>query len=488
MDDREWRYFRFYCNEIAAQITGPFRSSLWNRLVPQAGEMEPFIKHAIIALGALSVSKSHDGVGLAGFATAALERNIHHQYALIQYCQALKGMREAIQAKIHDIRKALIACILVFCFESLQGHQAMASAHATSGVNLLCQWKGDQKEHTRTLPMEEDLYAAFSGLDLQALLFMDSRPATVHQSLKAEMNASIKAMPERFDDLHEAREYWHLIMRRNFHFVTAARSVIQDTPSKTDTSTVPLEQIADLRPGNNTWSIPASASRDIPTPLIEEREEYKRQIQRWRDASLHLFSEYSHDCGSGRGEKAEEAWVITTMLKIHVAMNSILLERAFFPPETAYDSFLSEFRTITDLSALVSPKLISLFSTASSSSAIPSKNTPFHFDIGIIPALALVGNLCRHSPTRSKAISLLLSLEEYKEGVWEARPAGELANWVRRLEEEYCDKEGFVPGNRRASFVGGEIALRERRAKVCCRQKMGYAEKDFVIREGVLSW
>jgi hypothetical protein len=162
------------------------------------------------------------------------------------------------------------------------------------------------------------------------------------------------------------------------------------------------------------WSIPVLDTRNIPKHLFDEREAYKQEIQTWEKVTSYLFSSYSADYRLiAKSEKEKEDWIIITILKIHVAINNILLARAFFPPETKYDILVPEFRTISDLSTIVRPHLILL----SSSSLKLYKSTPFHFEIGIIPGLAIVGNLCRDSLIRYKAISLLLDIEEYKEGV-----------------------------------------------------------------------
>jgi hypothetical protein len=49
---------------------------------------------------------------------------VEHQYALQQYEKALKGMRRAIENGEHDLRNALLACLLSFSMESLQGRQS----------------------------------------------------------------------------------------------------------------------------------------------------------------------------------------------------------------------------------------------------------------------------------------------------------------------------------------------------------------------------
>ena len=52
--EQEFRCFRIFCEETATQIAGPFKSSLWGRLVPQASELKPFVRHAMVAIGAIT--------------------------------------------------------------------------------------------------------------------------------------------------------------------------------------------------------------------------------------------------------------------------------------------------------------------------------------------------------------------------------------------------------------------------------------------------
>jgi hypothetical protein len=110
--EQEVRCFRIFCEETAPQIGGPFKTSLWERLIPQTSDMVPFVRNAMVAIRALSkVSRdarklqpnSPDGKG-----NHHLE--LKHQYALKQYDKALKGVRKAIADGQQDLRNALIAC------------------------------------------------------------------------------------------------------------------------------------------------------------------------------------------------------------------------------------------------------------------------------------------------------------------------------------------------------------------------------------------
>lgn len=48
--------------------------------------------------------------------------NPTYEYALKQYDKALSGMRTAVATGKHDIRMALVTCLLAFLIESLQGN------------------------------------------------------------------------------------------------------------------------------------------------------------------------------------------------------------------------------------------------------------------------------------------------------------------------------------------------------------------------------
>jgi hypothetical protein len=40
----ELHYFRIFCDNFAPAIAGPFASTLWKQLIPQASELEPFLQ------------------------------------------------------------------------------------------------------------------------------------------------------------------------------------------------------------------------------------------------------------------------------------------------------------------------------------------------------------------------------------------------------------------------------------------------------------
>ncbi|KAE9367042.1 hypothetical protein N431DRAFT_429799 [Stipitochalara longipes BDJ] len=437
-DKNEARYFVYYCEGISKKIGGPFKSKLWVQLVPQAGEGTPFIGRAVIALGALSLSLSR----------SPNEREKNHQYALNQYGRALKGMRKSIKENPRDVRTALIGCLLVFCFESLQGHQAAASAHASSGSNLItamCLSRCTPKAW-RESELGEELYSAFSGLNLQSLLFSDASTSASQEFYKSGLNGAAASMPETFEDLEECRRYWHYIMRRNLHFCREVRDFFSISPGT-------YEENDD--------------GRTKEKALKEERDGYVQQICRWEIASARLLCRLF----TAQVEEGEE-FLIACLLRIHAAMSIVLLTRAFKPPETEYDKFYEQFRTIVDLSERIHPLLVSE----------GEENGVFRFEIGILPALSQVTLLCREKEMRDRAIRLLAKSKGYKEGIWDADAAGAVGIWIRGVEEEGLSDGEEVGEEKRVSVLGCEMRVEEHWARVNIK---GWNGKG---REGVVKW
>ncbi|PMD33656.1 hypothetical protein L207DRAFT_589213 [Hyaloscypha variabilis F] len=453
-DEHEARYFVYYCEGISKKIGGPFKSKLWVQLIPQAGEGTPFIGRAVIALGALSLSLSQ----------ASQDQEKHRRYALQQYGSALHGMRKSIKdtptPTPSTIRTALIGCLLVFIFESLQGHAAAASAHAASGSNLitsLCRYRCAPRSW-RESELGEELYGAFSGLNLQSLLFADAASNGESKSTRAAqafykngLSEAASGMPESFGVLEECRRFWHYIMRRNLHFCREVR----------DFFSLSLEPTQD------------EDREEKVRALEEERDRYVQQICKWEIASAPLLCRLytsSHNTDS-------EDFLIASLLRIHAALSIILLTHSFNPPETIYSKFHPQFRTIVELSERIHPLLVQ-----SSDSDECGKAGTFRFDVGILPALSQATLLCRDREFRDRAVGLLGRSKGYKEGIWDADAVRAVGEWVRGVEEEGLSDGGEVEDGMMVSVLGCEMRVEECWAKVRIRRA------DGVEQEGLVKW
>jgi hypothetical protein len=204
-------------------------------LMPQASEHEPFVHHAIVAIGALS-KVSRDGRNFHAHQANGFRRDPdsefarEYRYALSHYDKALKGMRKAMEAGIKDLRSALLACLLAFCIETLQGRQGPACALAARGLELFNNKNIDYRRgisdlETRQNVLEEDLVHGFASLDIHVLFFLDDRPLTEHQRVIDDVNLMLKTMPAEFESIIEAGHWWHKITRRDMHFKAKAQII-----------------------------------------------------------------------------------------------------------------------------------------------------------------------------------------------------------------------------------------------------------------------
>ncbi|KAL2072035.1 hypothetical protein VTL71DRAFT_11378 [Oculimacula yallundae] len=450
-DEQEGRCFRIYTEEMAHQIKGPFKTALWNQLIPQVSEAEPFIRHAIIALGAMKKITHGPDNATGDFQLRATNAQ-DYSYALRQYEKALQGMRKTIADGRKDIQKALIACILVFCFETLTNKMNNAVVNAESGLLLLHSWM--RESHANQLEsyskklldhrIDEDLMVAFSTLDLQLLFFRDGRPRKTHEYVIKSLNLSIAQLPSEFDSLKSAHQSWMLIMRRNYHFIVMVlgQGKAAEMCGPFMHGEAPYEDCVNIFPGGNIFS----TTKEPPFELFPACMTYCSDVAKWTMASAKVFERIELT-------GTEEEQVLVALLKIHSIMGPIMLTSAFFTTQTAYDQYKSEFRKIITLCEWVLPRL-----TASSN----GKQT-YHFDLGVLVGIFLVGARCRDLALRNKAIELLLS-RRIREGMWDSAAAAIFIIWARDLDEEGRDENGEIPEDRRWFITSAYVDMDERKA------------------------
>jgi hypothetical protein len=85
----EHEAFQTFCTRTSYQLSSAFSSDLWTRLMVQACETEPSIRHAVIAIGALNLTsplpRPESSVG-----------TLKHNFAYRQYSKALCLLRRDV--------------------------------------------------------------------------------------------------------------------------------------------------------------------------------------------------------------------------------------------------------------------------------------------------------------------------------------------------------------------------------------------------------
>lgn len=489
-DDLEWRYFKHFCDNLAVDLSGPFKTDLWARYIPQTGEIEPFVRNAIIALGALSLGQNEDPEDEEEHNEQQVVSR-HEAYATSKYVKVLEDMRTAL-AEDPDSRQALMACLLVFCFESMRGHQYSAAVHAAGGLALVDRLRPDSQTASNTIGegsekidwkdgIGHDLYSAYAGLDVQALLMIDTRTTAEHQRYKERMTPAIDRMPNSFNNTQEALQFWRLLFRRNSHFIAIARAEVQAyqiSQQSLQAGEITKDDETKLLPGNNCWSRNGSIEQ-LPShhPLWLEQAQNLLDIDRFEEAANKLFTRHATPTSS-----QDHDFFTASVIRIQMELNKIGMAYSFGLRRQAWDAYLPTFRRILALTQPILPYIRSPHSAQRHKDKLI-----YRIDIGILAALSMTTNLCREKQERQLAIKLFEALGEYREGIWDLKPAYGIAKWVLAHEEPWRDVNGYIPPERRIDFEGAEVNIRGRRMVVRGWQGDGTETKQ-VKRENLVTW
>ncbi|KAF8854583.1 hypothetical protein BDZ45DRAFT_596869, partial [Acephala macrosclerotiorum] len=130
-DQREYQYFCHFRDATAMEFSNGFEPTLWNPFVLKTCD-NLSIRQLVVATAALSIAVKTPPLRLWN-----PSNDQHHQYALQQYGQALKGIREMVAAGQDSTRIALLSALLIFCFESLHGDLSRAVMHIQSAVDMI---------------------------------------------------------------------------------------------------------------------------------------------------------------------------------------------------------------------------------------------------------------------------------------------------------------------------------------------------------------
>jgi hypothetical protein len=222
----EYRYFDVFRGSAAAQLSGYYQSSVWDRVILQCCHEEPWARNVVVAIGAL-----HQNLNTLtalstqpqGSAESERERKSHYIFALQQYGIALGQMRDIARQEPEtesQLRHALISSLLTTCFETYIGDRDKAITQAKVGIDLLLKWT-KQKESAdtsadlwsvvkraavRSLYLDEDLVGAFRRLDYQLLLCRGLQPGRPVPQFPSTQ--------QPFTSINEACNYWDQVVGR----------------------------------------------------------------------------------------------------------------------------------------------------------------------------------------------------------------------------------------------------------------------------------
>ncbi|KAG0647490.1 hypothetical protein D0Z07_6747 [Hyphodiscus hymeniophilus] len=296
-DEFEERCFTTFRTETAAELGGVFGSPFWDSILLQACHQEPFTQKIVMAISAMSTSKKISRRIDSDLAYRSIVAQ-QIEFAYKKYQAALREIQVDLQ-KEGDSRKAIIACLLVCCFEILVGNTASAYAHAVSGQKLLEQWLIQhpyKKPHEIGMVspaghlIEDDIIYASFCFDAHIAGYLDPRPAHIHSKIRRESDETISQMPAEFRSIKEAYRYSRLIVKRVLH---SCREIGELAGDGRISSTSDFHILDILEEGMSTMSLGSwevhKASVDDTDTLVAQQQQYSCEIKRWRSAFSGIY-------------------------------------------------------------------------------------------------------------------------------------------------------------------------------------------------------
>jgi hypothetical protein len=439
----------------------------------QACETSPSIRHAVIALGALPpspYSSSENGVG-----------TLRHQFAFRQYNKALCYLRRDVAGGKHDLRTTLIASLLFYCFESMNGYHELAISQVYTGLKLIREWASSfykpDKDGSRKIKegsenpheVEDDILRAFGGLEIQVMLYADGRTREAHEHYRRCGQASVDEMPTIFPDLDTARALLEIIIRRSMHWLRSTMHL--------HTFSTPSPESGEGCEGEKKHGTggPMSLFFDVD-PTFSERLTTLAEYERW-DAAFSPLLNHARSRSS-----PHSTFILASTLRLHwlagymsIASNN---SRSALVNNGKYTILLQELVGIARL--LLDEEEKNGNGTGEG----------WTFDMQIIVPLLTVGWVYRHRTLRREAIGLLLRSPR-KEGVWDGIVVGKIMRWLAEIEDEVEVEDGegeFVSEEAMARCIRMSFDAAKREASVSCLQPVKGSLIGEERRSVVIPW
>ena len=487
----ESRYFRYFRQTAATGLDGAWGWSLWNWLMLQTSHQEPFVRHSIIALGALL--KSHETAYVAGVRPRSVIipyiAKLHRNFAIVKYDKAVKLMQKAICAGTSNLRQALLGCILVVCFEMLIGNSYLAIKHAHSGILILQQWrtqtlalKEEQPPLLSPAPLivEDEIVEAFRSLSIQIITLWDDRSATFDRKIMNYHCVTITA-PLTCFDLREAQVYLNLVVCRIYHFISTIQIPSESIAlaKKFDGEKL-MEEVSVM----TSMSIYSTAFK-ITETIRAQQVQFAIEIANWMRLFEPLFESL---CTKREDDQAgfSCASIVAAMMQMQAIATTILTAGVLIKDEMEYDNFNSRFQELVDLASVI-VKLRQQYKKSNSWAGGP------WIDIGLTPQLFVVVTRCRDPIIRRMAIKLLEGW--YIEGIWDPALIVQIGLFIMEVEEEGLEEVDFGGGKKfiipeRARAVISRISedSQKRNALIQCVLKSGGVDGGRVWREKYVEW
>jgi Fungal specific transcription factor domain len=442
-NEKDYRYFRLFCDKTARQLEGILTTNLWSRLIFQACEQNTAIRHGIVAIAALDITSRLTRSRCEPLGADCSVQANHYQFAIQQYSIALRHMQNETIKRELDLATALITSLIIICFESFHGNIDSAYNQITTGLRMIEEAVGKGNMHgpfdegiaVSVLPnVDVELIRAFGRLDVQASSFVKNRRSSCRAFGKDFGLANVSGMPTRFQSMSEAKNYFEVIV---LHYVQL-NSLAIELASKDSGMVIPKS--------GSMEGVSMIDLHEISMLLGEARTHFLDLITRWHDA-FELLLTHSRTA-VGRSDFLAAAILELKYQALRFSIDSTPV--SVMPDMIDYMPYFE--------------KIVSLGSQILEHTEITDNERPFTFESELLIPLHVTALKCPHPKLRREAIGLLSSRPR-REGLWDGRAAARLAEWIMNVEEVNLE-DGYVPNEMRMTQITANFDMIEHTASV----------------------
>ena len=392
------------------------------------------MKHALVALGSLHELYYRKDI----FGKVDCCGEPAYVLALQQYNKAIESLNHSlIDDGSNQQHVVLFTCVLFLCFEVLRGNESAALVHLENGLNILQRSLGSTVPgavYTASLARsttDEALWRMFTRMDLQASSYMGLRISTFVMSPKPR---------PFFGNISEARSDLDNILGAVYSFNR------------------------DFARGYRYGS-PAA----IPSSVTLERQTLLSHLATWLQNLNVLLSN-----GAANLPFKDICGAIVLKLEhqiAHIGLNTCLLPQEGFP----YNAFHAAFEQVVSLAECLQ----------TTTPSYPAKQSPFTFEVGVIPPLFMVASKCRDPVIRRRATAILRKAG--REGVWSGPIAAVVADKIMEIEEAKM-VDGKIPETALVHRTTIDPNLEKREVQVECYRARNAEFTEWETMRDIIRW
>ncbi|KAI1309181.1 hypothetical protein F5Y03DRAFT_74134 [Xylaria venustula] len=288
-DTSERRCLQYFIEVAAPVLSGPLDPYFWTHLVLQFSQMEPAVRHSVVAVSSLYEQVHHHHMILPQSDDSLV---LSHYNAAIRHLKTVKS--ESL---------VLLVCILFVCIEFLRGNQDAATEHSHHGISIL-------KRVEETFPWtKEYLSPIFRRLSLLPFFFRVADRSQPH------LHCLDDDIPP-FSTSSDAQFYLDGIVGR----------------------TVRLIRLGDA------YRVGDMIHKPVSPDIIAEQELTLTLLRKWHSSFVKL---------DFKSPETRLAGILGCNMFMRYQICCVWVKTAYEFEETAYDQCLDNFRSMVSAAAMV---------------------------------------------------------------------------------------------------------------------------------------